>query len=680
MAKKQKAAKTKRPRSEDAGQKSSPLKDGTRTSSKKPREETQTVRREEGWRETVESIVVAFVLAFLFRTFEAEAFVIPTGSMAPTLYGRHKDIVCEKCGYRFAVGASDELVRGTPFLDPERRVDDVVCPNCRYITPAEVVNKLPVFKGDRILVVKFPYEFGEPRRWDVLVFKYPEEATTNYIKRLVGLPGEKLEIRQGDVYRQTKSGLEILRKADPDKQRALQILVHDNDHPARELLKAGWPERWAAVRQKVAGRENGQGALWQSDSDGWQADAEARSFHLRRDGKERKVHRWIRYRHFVPSEQDWDAVLQGRRPEEPLPRLITDFCGYNAYTGARMRGTRRDRGYDLDLGVHWVGDLTISCEVEIHEADKDGELLLELIEGFRTYRCRFQVANGLCEIFHFVDQSREEEEKTLGRAQTALKGPGKYRVTFANVDDRLCVWVNDRLVPFGADNSSGDGTYLPYGGGGEYQKVTRRDLSPVGIAARGCDVTVSHLVLKRDIYYRAEKYVDNLQRSEEYEYDLSAGGEGVEVPPDISRRYAAQNGRPSETEKEIRFDRLYALQIDPELWWQEYSGGEGHPRLRPARFARLGPGEYFMMGDNSPKSADSRLWPNTRDAVHRHAVPRRLLVGKAFFIYWPHGIPFLNNGKGYPLTYHKTQEGQKSDYPAFRIPFYPNFRRMHRIR
>ena len=45
----------------------------------------------ESWRDTIESIVFAFILAFLFRTFEAEAFVIPTGSMAPTLYGRHKE-------------------------------------------------------------------------------------------------------------------------------------------------------------------------------------------------------------------------------------------------------------------------------------------------------------------------------------------------------------------------------------------------------------------------------------------------------------------------------------------------------------------------------------------------------------------------------------------------------------
>ncbi len=59
-------------------------------------------------RETIESIVVAFTLAFLFRTFEAEAFVIPTGSMAPTLQGRHQDIDCPMCGYAYRVSASQE--------------------------------------------------------------------------------------------------------------------------------------------------------------------------------------------------------------------------------------------------------------------------------------------------------------------------------------------------------------------------------------------------------------------------------------------------------------------------------------------------------------------------------------------------------------------------------------------
>ena len=55
-------------------------------------------------RETIESIVVAFTLALLFRAFEAEAFVIPTGSMAPALMGRHKDLVCMACGRDYWVG------------------------------------------------------------------------------------------------------------------------------------------------------------------------------------------------------------------------------------------------------------------------------------------------------------------------------------------------------------------------------------------------------------------------------------------------------------------------------------------------------------------------------------------------------------------------------------------------
>ena len=57
------------------------------------------------------------------------------------------------------------------------------------------------YNGDRILVNKYLYSFADPKRWDVVVFKFPGDAKVNYIKRLVvGLPGEKLRIYQGDVY------------------------------------------------------------------------------------------------------------------------------------------------------------------------------------------------------------------------------------------------------------------------------------------------------------------------------------------------------------------------------------------------------------------------------------------------------------------------------------------------
>jgi signal peptidase I len=50
--------------------------------------------------------------------------------------------------------------------------------------------------GDRILVNKFL----QPRRWDVIVFKLPSDPTTNFVKRLVGLPGEELTLRDGAVW------------------------------------------------------------------------------------------------------------------------------------------------------------------------------------------------------------------------------------------------------------------------------------------------------------------------------------------------------------------------------------------------------------------------------------------------------------------------------------------------
>ena len=67
-------------------------------------------------RETIESIVIAFVLALMFRTYVAEAFMIPTGSMANELMGRHKDINCPGCGFRFKVGATEEVERDTGRL------------------------------------------------------------------------------------------------------------------------------------------------------------------------------------------------------------------------------------------------------------------------------------------------------------------------------------------------------------------------------------------------------------------------------------------------------------------------------------------------------------------------------------------------------------------------------------
>ena len=188
-------------------------------------------------RETIESVVIAFVLAFLFRTFEAEAFVPPTGSMAPTLMGRHMDLKCPKCGYRFQIGGPDDE------RTPQETRQEAVCPLCRFAI--EPNKDSQYYNGDRILVSKFAFDFVEPKRWDVIVFKFPDDAKTNYIKRLIGLPGEVIRIRDGDIQFSRDGGktFEMARK-DPAKMRAMLQIVYDNDYVYEPFLEKGWPARW----------------------------------------------------------------------------------------------------------------------------------------------------------------------------------------------------------------------------------------------------------------------------------------------------------------------------------------------------------------------------------------------------------------------------------------------------
>lgn len=92
-------------------------------------------------KETAEALVIAVILALIIRAFVVQAFKIPSGSMEETL-------------------------------------------------------KI----GDHILVLKFLYKFTEPKRGDIIVFKYPVDPKVDYIKRVIGVPGDKVEIREKVVY------------------------------------------------------------------------------------------------------------------------------------------------------------------------------------------------------------------------------------------------------------------------------------------------------------------------------------------------------------------------------------------------------------------------------------------------------------------------------------------------
>ncbi len=570
-------------------------------------------------REFVESVVIAFVLAFLFRTFEAEAFVIPTGSMAPTLMGRHKDLVCAKCGYSYQVTASAEVDSRTSklYVDEQgRQTVHIVagtCPMCRFTmdlapgNPQQQVYRS--FKGDRILVAKFPYHLSDPERWDVAVFMYPGEAKTNYIKRLVGKPSETLRLYHGDVFVKPdgKEEFAIARKP-PQKILAMVQPVYDNDYVLAELVRKGWPVRWGPGQQGSA-----RGC--------WQTSEDLKSFHA--DGTS-PGEAWLEYRHYAPTYQDWQDLLEHSRRtrRDPKPQLITDFAAYNTehqFQGVLARRSRDDGTPGLGppprpdrLGLHWVGDLVLECTVQAESGT--GQFLLALVEGGRFFLCEVDLSTGAATL------AIPGLEGFRPTAKTAMRGPGKHHVRLANVDDELTLWVDGCVVKFDApttyDSAALDNS-LPQ----------LDDLAPARIGSRGAAVQVSHVRLFRDVYYIAQRYSrDGPYTSPMNDYEIPHGDSPF------------QN---------LTADSLAALFSDPTQW------DLFHYRRR-VDFS-LGKDQFLMLGDNSAESKDSRLWESDRADFFVH---RELLKGKAVWIYWPHSwdripgsdkLPFLSNGIWFPL-------------------------------
>jgi signal peptidase I len=544
----------------------------TPTPKKAPEKAEQAPK--EGHRDTVEAIVVALILALVVRGFEAQAFVIPTGSMAPTLMGRHKELQCPQCGFTYTVNASEEV----ESVSAPRRVRSGICMNCRY--QARDLSDTPSFKGDRILVMMFPYDLpflpgaSSPERWDVVVFRYPEEPEVSYIKRLVGLPGETIRLKHGDIYVKPGDGQGFRLQRKPLRhQAAMQMSVYDDRYRPRALAGQEAWRRWRSSSPGAWGIADPKVSEYRctAPADGWSE---------------------LRYHHLVPDPEQWEEILADRPLNRaPRPTLITDFYSYNTNLTSDDPPVGDEPRMDSEnawMQPHWVGDLTVAASVKVESAA--GQLRLELIKGGIPHRCVVDLATGAA--------SFQRGEQTLLEQATPLKGPGRYQVEFANVDDRLTLWVDGKPVAGeGVEFDSVEATPVP----------TAADLSPVGIAVRDGTVAVSDLVLKRDIYYT-----------------LTPGriDYGSSVWPD----------RPPRNPVEL-FDFL----SDPaqfanlgRLGTQEY---------------QLGGDRYLMLGDNSPRSKDSRGWDSSdlqwdTSGRQSYEVQRSLLTGKAFYIYWPHGVPF----------------------------------------
>ncbi len=553
-------------------------------------------------RESVEAIAVAILLALLFRGFEAEAFVIPTGSMASTLQGAHKDICCAQCGYRYRAGAAREA--------SGYEVREVNCPMCRYQTTLDPTNaEHQTFSGDRILVNKFVYQIADPKRWDVIVFKYPGNAKQNYIKRLIGLPGETIWLRWGDVYLQKPdaTALEIQRKP-VSKIPYMLHLVHDTNYVPKHLAELNWPTRWI-------------------DPEGrWSASEDHKSYALEKSS----ATAWLNYRHLPPKRKDWSGILQGNLPRDISQRkgeLIADYYEYNDYVASSLGDNHKRSGF------HWVGDLAMETNIEI---EGSGDLYLRLIEGGHKILCAIDTATGVAEITidegetPFLGINGKSPTKTI-TAQTPIRKSGSYRLMLANVDDQVVLWVNRKAVEFAADGAAHPGYFkLPENMRPQWSESDPGDLMPAAIGSRGVAVTTKRLRVYRDIYYIA---VD-VNRGSATDYRPGSGWESTHNHPQIQQVFRSPDLWATTSLFDARYDDV-------------------HFKLEKGATPELD--QFLPMGDNSPASKDARLWglekseyfPKKGVMVNKY-VERELLIGKAFMVYWPHGWP-IGNTPIYPI-------------------------------
>jgi signal peptidase I len=341
---------------------------------------------------TLDWITTAFVLTLVFIVFEMQAYTIPTGSMADTLMGAHFRLRCGQCGQDYNYGFIPQQYgfgeNVAPGFNVPVKQPGPMCPACGYTLPPQ--DPMPVTKGDRIFVNKCIYQFIEPKRWDVVVFNSPLQPHINYIKRLIALPSETVEIIDGDIY------VDGQIEAKPiNVQRELWMPVYNNEYlpvnPAAGQFIDGhmWKQPFI----------NAEGSGWQLNADG------AKKFVL--DGSDDKIN-IIEYNAGV---RDFKA-----------------FCSHN---DSRMLSSMPPCS---DLMVRFY------CSSESAE----GKIGASLSKYATWYTATVDLAGGMV-----IEKTENGKTVPLAKKTIAIPdGNGAVYFEFANVDHQLVLRFGDEKLKY----------------------------------------------------------------------------------------------------------------------------------------------------------------------------------------------------------------------------------------
>ncbi len=456
----------------------------------------------------IEALVVLAVAVAIFRTFIVEGFMISTGSMAPRIRGYHYRITCPDCQFCFAYTATENIPENDPHSDSMGR--HLTCPNCRY--DHILLSGQPINEGDQILVDKQAYQWRTPDRWEAIVFRNPQRPTQAYAKRIVGLPGETLQIRDGDIFINGD-----LQRKGLMAQRQMRILVSDSlfqpqlqdenwrspwviepasTRKAWDLQVDGFhfkpsmapqtsanaPQQWLTYRSWV---RSGGGHRYRVPLEVWPIDLPLPSENavLRYDSTENE----LSCRGALPADiveklrvltvdtQFHDALL--KLFEQSHLRPVTDWEAYNGQTG---------------LIPMTVSDLMVRAEVSA--ASPQSQIRLRLNDGWYDFQCRFDFTKRIAEL------SLHGQKKILRVGELPdLPFEETIEIEMSVMDRQVLVAMNGEVL------------FEPYAYRAE--KETRDEVvDPVHIHCQDGPVIISRLQLFRDIAYR--KSADDLEISE----------------------------------------------------------------------------------------------------------------------------------------------------------------------
>jgi signal peptidase I len=258
-------------------------------------------------------LICCLVLAIGLRTWLMMGLIEPVtvagSSMVPTLHGIAVTAVCPECQHPFRVGA--EFAAVTP---------NVPCPQCNLLRVP--LHGLRSQRGDRLWVDRTSLFWEAPQRWDIVVARDPTDATEMCVKRIVGLPGEQIGLRDGNVLVNN----EVVPKQ-LNERRALRRRVH------QEQLRS---QRW----------QPDDARRWKINDDVWeQIDTSDESMS------------WLHYQH-------------------PSARGVTDDVTYNAGLTRKLNLVSE---FMLATDLHAIGEGSISFELD--DGSASARIVLELPEG-----------------------------------------------------------------------------------------------------------------------------------------------------------------------------------------------------------------------------------------------------------------------------------------------------------